>query len=479
MIKKILSLIKMGEGLNIEFKESKNALNKDIYETICSFLNRAGGELLLGVDDRGKIIGIDKNYVEKLKKEFVTVMNNKNKINPPYYLDIIDYEIDGNTVLYIAVPESSQVHRCSGKIFDRNNDSDIDITDNTNQVAMLYQRKQLTHFENTIFQFVTIQNLRKDLINSARKRAILRNNTHPWAKMNDEELLKSAGLYGIDYKNNIEGYNLACILLFGKDETIGSIIPYNKVDAILRKVNIDRYDDRDDIRTNLLDTYDRLSAFIAKHLDDPFYLEGDIRISIRNKIFREVISNILIHRDYANPFPTKLVIGKDEIYTENANKPHGFGLIDPNNFSPYPKNPIIAKMFKEIGLVDELGSGVRNIYKYSKKYFGSEPKLLEDGIFKIIFKVDKFNTQVTTQVTTQVELTQNQILVLKFCNVPRKREEIQAQLNMSNREHFRKSIISPLLEYGFLNMTIPDKPKSSKQKYKISEEGYKFISNFT
>ena len=213
MIKKILSLIKMGEGLNIEFKESKNALNKDIYETICSFLNRAGGELLLGVDDRGKIIGIDKNYVEKLKKEFVTVMNNKNKINPPYYLDIIDYEIDGNTVLYIAVPESSQVHRCSGKIFDRNNDSDIDITDNTNQVAMLYQRKQLTHFENTIFQFVTIQNLRKDLINSARKRAILRNNTHPWAKMNDEELLKSAGLYGIDYKNNIEGYNLAFLYI--------------------------------------------------------------------------------------------------------------------------------------------------------------------------------------------------------------------------------------------------------------------------
>ena len=42
----------------------------------------------MGVDDRGKIIGIDKNYVEKLKKEFVTVMNNKNKINPPYYLDI-------------------------------------------------------------------------------------------------------------------------------------------------------------------------------------------------------------------------------------------------------------------------------------------------------------------------------------------------------------------------------------------------------
>ena len=55
--------------------------------------------------------------------------------------------------------------------------------------------------------------MRKDLINSARKRAILRNNTHPWAKMNDEELLKSAGLYGIDYKNNIDGYNLAFLYI--------------------------------------------------------------------------------------------------------------------------------------------------------------------------------------------------------------------------------------------------------------------------
>lgn len=243
------------------------------------------------------------------------------------------------------------------------------------------------------------------------------------------------------------------------------------MDAILRKINIDRYDDRDDIRTNLLETYDRLSAFIVKHLHDPFYLEGDIRISLRDKIFREVISNILIHRDYANPFPTKLIISNDKIYTENANKPHGIGLIDPNNFSPYPKNPTIAKVFKEIGLVDELGSGVRNIYKYAKKYFGSEPELLEDGVFRIVFSLNN----ATTQVTTQVELSEKQMLTLEFCNIPRKREEIQNHLNMSNREHFRKNIISPLLKDGFLGMTIPDKPKSSKQKYEVTKKGLNCI----
>jgi len=66
----------------------------------------------------------------------------------------------------------------------------------------------------------------------------------------------------------------------------------------LRKINLDRYDDRDFVATNLIESYERIMAFIAKHLPDPFYLEGTDRISIRDSIFREVASNILIHREY-------------------------------------------------------------------------------------------------------------------------------------------------------------------------------------
>ena len=53
------------------------------------------------------------------------------------------------------------------------------------------------------------------------------------------------------------------------------------------------------------------------------------------------------------------------VYSENWNKPHGTESIDPNNFSPYPKSPMIAKFFKEIGWVDEFGSGVRNTTIYT------------------------------------------------------------------------------------------------------------------
>ncbi|MDO8734655.1 MAG: putative DNA binding domain-containing protein, partial [Elusimicrobiota bacterium] len=340
---KIKEIIKHGEGISVEFKECKNTLSKNVFETVCAFLNRAGGELLLGVNKKGEIIGIEKNYVEQIKKDFVTAVNNPQKINPAFYLTIEEIEINGKTILYIYVPESSQVHRCIGKIYDRNEDGDFDITDNSNLVTALYIRKQTTYSENKVYPFVTINDLRKDLIDRVRKLAGNQKPNHPWAEMNDFELLKSAQLYLKDYQSGKKGFTLAAILLFGKDEVLLSVLSYFRTDAILRRENLDRYDDRDDIRTNLIESYDRIMAFVGKHLPDKFYLEKDQRISIRDHIFREVAGNILIHREYSNPFPTKFIIERNRVYTENSNKPHGHGLINPSNFTPFPKNPVIAK----------------------------------------------------------------------------------------------------------------------------------------
>lgn len=112
-----------------------------------------------------------------------------------------------------------------------------------------------------------------------------------------------------------------------------------------------------------------------------FYLEGSQRIDVRNKIAREICSNVLMHREFTSVFPAKLIIEKDKMWTENANKAKRIGNININRFSPYSKNPKIAKVFKEIGLADELGSGVRNIVKYTKIYSGGEPIFEENDIF--------------------------------------------------------------------------------------------------
>jgi ATP-dependent DNA helicase RecG len=151
------------------------------------------------------------------------------------------------------------------------------------------------------------------------------------------------------------------------------------VDALLRRSDIDRYDDRVYIQTNLIDTFDLLMAFVEKHLDDKFHLEGDIRISLRDNIFREVISNLIVHREYRNAMHTIFTIFKDRVEVVNANNPWILGEISLKHFSPHPKNPIIAKFFMQLGRFDELGSGIINVNKYQNLFVpGTVPVFIEE-----------------------------------------------------------------------------------------------------
>lgn len=460
----ISKILKQGEGISIEFKECKNALTKEVYETVCSFLNRNGGELLLGVNDNGEITGIDKDAIKQIKKDFVTAINNPQKMSPPVYLSMEEIEIKNKSILYIFIPEGSQVQKCNNKIYDRNEDGDLDITNNHTQITKLYLNKQTQYTENKVYPYCKLEDLNEDLINKARTLAVNQNSNHPWKNLTNIELLKSAKLYTKDYETNKEGFTLASILLFGKDETILSVVPHHKTDLILRIKNLDRYDDRDDVRTNLIDSYERIIAFAQKHLPDPFHIEGTQRVSVRDKIFREIASNILIHREYSNPFPAKIIIERNRIYSENANKPHGYGKINPNDFSPFPKNPVIARVFKEMGLADELGSGIRNLMKFVKIYSNGTPELIEEDIFKIIIPL-------TPQATPQATLQAKQIKsLLNFCLKPRLREEMQEFLKLKDRENFRKTILNPLLKKGLLFQTEPDKPTSPNQRYYSKEK---------
>jgi len=385
---KLLSIIKNGENVTTEFKEASSDLPKSLFETVCSFLNRNGGNIFLGVKDNGEIIGINQEYIEVLKKNFINLCNNPQKIEPTVYLNINEYKFNEKVILHIYVHESSMVHKTNGVVYDRNNDGDYRVII-PERIANIYARKQAFYSENKVFPYAEMSDLREDLIKRARQMAI-NNSTksHIWADMSNEEMLRSLNLIEKDLNTGKEGLTLAAILLFGKDTTILSALPHHKTDAIYRVKNLDRYDDRDDIRTNLIESYERLIAFIEKHLDDKFYLEGTQRIDIRNKIARELCANTLIHREFLNPYPAKLIIEKDKMWTENANRAKMIGEIDIYSYAPYPKNPKIAKVFKEIGLAEELGSGVKNMVKYTKLYTGGVPIFKEDDIFTTVIPLD-------------------------------------------------------------------------------------------
>ena len=151
----------------------------------------------------------------------------------------------------------------------------------------------------------------------------------------------------------------------------------------MRIRDVDRYDDRDVVGVNLVAAYDRLMDFARKHLPDPFFLEGDVRKSLREIIVREMVANTLIHREFTSSRPARFVIERDRMYVENACRASSGDALTPDNFMPDPRNPIIANFFRVIGYADQLGSGVRNLYKYAKAYGGADPQLKDGDVFRI------------------------------------------------------------------------------------------------
>lgn len=245
----------------------------------------------------------------------------------------------------------------------------INITDHSELVYKLYARKQESYFVNKVYPNLDIDFLDVAVIAKAKSMAAARNKNHVWENMSDEELLRSTNLILTDPETKREGIKLAAILLFGKDNSIMSVLPQHKTDAIFRVENKDRYDDRDVVITNLIDSYDRLIEFGQKHLNDLFVLDGIVNVNVRDRILREIVSNTLANRDYSSGYPAKMIIDDEKITVENSNLAHGMGALDLQKFEPFPKNPAISKVFREIGLADELGSGMRNTYKYNTALF--------------------------------------------------------------------------------------------------------------
>ena len=416
-----------GENTCIEFKQCGGNPSWDIFESFCAFLNRDGGDLFLGITDDGKIVGVPENACESIIRNLIKVMNDPNLLDPPFCVLPETIDCTGRKVIRLHVPKSADVHRFKGVCYDRVFDADVKVR-TTESITMMYLRKQNIFTERKVYQYVTMAELRTDLLPLVRRYAETKLQGHPWGKLSDEELLKSAGLLRHDYANNVTGICLAGILLLGRDDVIRDILPAYKTDALLRRVDTDHYDDRLTVSTNLLESYTQLLQFGRKWLPDKFFLENFFRISIREKILREAIGNMLMHREFTSAYCARFIIEKDQIVVDNANRSVHQGTITLQNLSPLSKNPLIARFFKEIGLADELGSGVRNLYKYVPLYSGRRPTLIDDDIFKLTIPLDNdFSPEVWN---------------------PAKEHE-SAEVEAIRREHLEMHILQMLRQDGY------------------------------
>ena len=374
-------ILATGEGVTVEFKRCGGCPEADTFESICSFANHAGGNVFLGVEDNGEVSGVAEKASLNIQRNISNVINNPDLFRPAVTAEFDPFIYGGKLVIRIWVPTDAFVHSFKNVIYDRSVDNDIKLKLDA-QISNLYLRKQSSYTEQAIYPYVEKTDLELELLKDVRKQANAKQEGHPWVHMDDDELLRSAGLFAKSYATNQEGFNLAAVLLLGRDEVISSILPAYKTDAILRASNKDRYDDRLVVRCNLIKAYGLLDDFCKRHLNDRFFIEDGRSVSPRDIIVREIISNTLIHREYSSPFPAKVVISDDEILIENGSKAIFDGPLDLTSFNPMPKNPVIARFFNNIGRADELGSGSKNLLKYVKAYSGGVPLLVEGNVFK-------------------------------------------------------------------------------------------------
>jgi len=147
---RVKRLLNEKENIRLEFKEAATALPGNLFETICAMLNRDGGDILLGVDDKGSVKGVEGSAVKDIVTNLANLSNNPQKIEPPFILFPQTYEIDGRWIVHIQVPASSQVHKTAQVVYDRSNDGDFKVVQ-PHRIAEIYNRKRNHYTEGIIY----------------------------------------------------------------------------------------------------------------------------------------------------------------------------------------------------------------------------------------------------------------------------------------------------------------------------------------
>jgi len=136
-----------------------------------------------------------------------------------------------------------------------------------------------------------------------------------------------------------------------------------------------------------------------------------------------------------------------------------------------PKNPLLFSMLYRMDLVEQIGSGISRIMQLCHNYGVKIPQVVvEDNWVTVIFKRDQIK-RLSSKNSNAGQVTEEIKKLVKSCIGELSRSELQLKLKLKHRDNFTDKYLKPALEAGFIEMTIPEKPRSSKQKYRLTIKG--------
>lgn len=176
------------------------------------------------------------------------------------------------------------------------------------------------------------------------------------------------------------------------------------------------------------------------------------------KAVREAILNALVHRDYSiytENTPIRIEMYRDRMEVTNSGGLYGKINIDAlGKVHPETRNAALANMLELLNITENRYSGIPTMHREFLNAGLPAPNFsVIHGEFKVVMRNGYLNNSGSMEDS-----------ILDFCEIPRSRAEL-IEFTGKSRNYVLKQLIAPLVECGKLKLTMPDKPKSSKQKY--------------
>lgn len=356
----IKDLLKQGESEQLEFKES---VRKDtVGKTICGFLNKKGGQLLLGIRDDKTIVGV-KN-AEKIKAELEQYLFEELVPEAPVMVSVEDY--DDNQLLLLKVWEGSkQPYIFDGSIYYRIGDSTHRATSKEISELIHKRKENDIHWERQAALGVELEDLDIEEI----KKTMLKDMVHSLSNTSSEPI-DFLSYYGL-YQNG--NFTNAAVILFAKNPT--RFIPQARVRvAFLKEGKTDEvFADDKLLEGNLFQNIEAIQKFLENNLsftrkfDKTEWLRTD-GYTYPMAALREGVLNALVHRDYGlSSSALSIIIYSERLEITNSGKsPYKQSELKKSHLS-MPFNPDIAQLVFLRGYIEKIGRGTLKIVESCKQ----------------------------------------------------------------------------------------------------------------
>ena len=377
------------ENLYFERKRAKISM-QDLANEIASFSNANGGVIAVGITDDGKIEGFNNYGINKLN-DFQKVITNYLSPTPNYKTELIEVENvkneKDNIILFHIEPALNFIVRNNkDEVYLRQGDSSIKL--NTEQVRSLEYEKRERNFESEVLKMSSTDDIDLEVMDIYK-------NKIGATEIPNEQVLKARGFLVED--NGKLCFTKAGMLLFGKNPSV--YLPSARVRVLkFEGINFQVGTEMNIVKDRTFDkclykTLEETRDFINSQLREFTHLnqQGIFETVPEYPEFAwyEGLVNAVTHRDYSNTgeyITVKLFDDRLEILSPG--KLSGFITLDNMKTERYSRNPQIARVLTEFGIVRELNEGVKRIYSEMQRFYLKDPIYSEPNQHAVLLVLD-------------------------------------------------------------------------------------------